>query len=224
MTISINQLFQFNLDALELDGDTAVLEDLQKLAFLINNIKNDYIRQFVINVFTNKEIIKKFTVIPASAKHHHNYKNGLIKHSVECANQILSMKNFMIDSLEVDLAVATSLLHDIGKIKTLDNNGLTAYGRCASHEDYTIAILEPFLDELSDKFPKATLAIIYILTYEYQQHRYPVYPLVNLLKMADRYSAGIDQQKKSFKDKPEYFHFSKIKSGNGYQNFMRLVA
>ena len=84
--------------------------------------------------------------------------------------------------------------------------------------------MEPFLDELSEKFPKATLAILYILTYEYKQHRYPIYPVVNLIKMADRYSAGIDQQNKSFKGKPDCFHFSKIQSGGGFQYFNRLVA
>jgi 3'-5' exoribonuclease len=223
MAILINYLFQFNMKELELT-DESVIEDLQKLAFLINNIKNEHIRQFVIDVFTNKEIIKKFAVIPASAKHHHNYKGGLIKHSNECGNKILAMKHLMIDSLEVDLGICCSLLHDVGKIKTLDNNGLTAYGRCASHEDYTVAILQPYFDELSEKFPKATLAILYILTYEYQQHRYPTYPVINLIKMADRYSAGIDQQKKSFKGKPDCFHFSKIPSGSGFQHFNRLVA
>jgi 23S rRNA maturation-related 3'-5' exoribonuclease YhaM len=224
MKTKTNNVVQLNLSPLGLNLNAKQEENVRELIFNINCMTNKPIKDFVIDVFTDPKIINKFVSIPASSRHHHCEKGGLIEHSNECATQVISQKNIINDDLELDLGIAAALLHDIGKLKTLSINGLTSSGNYMGHEDYTLVILEPFLVKLGETYKQAELSLRHILVYKYEQHRYPRFPIINIVKMADRYSAAKDMQRKSFASKPEYHHYSKIVSGRGYQVFNRLVS
>lgn len=61
----------------------------------------------------------KFRDWPAAVSHHHAYANGLIEHTLAVADCAKSMAESMKRSgykVDVDVAVAGALLHDIGKI------------------------------------------------------------------------------------------------------------
>jgi len=225
MKTKTNNVVQLNISPLGLNLNTEQENNLMELIFSINCIDNIYIKTFVKAVFTDETIINKFVSIPASARHHHCEKGGLLKHSIECVNQVISQKNVINDDLEFDLGIAAALLHDIGKLETLSlDTGLTESGNYMSHEDFTLIVLEPFFVQLDKTYKKAALALRHILTYKYEQHRYPRFPIINIVKMADRYSAAKDMQRKAFESKPDFHHYSKIASGRGYQVFNRLVS
>ena len=90
-----------------------VLKD--KLDTFINQIENDDLKACMKKVLNDNQF---FYESPAATNHHHAYKHGLLEHSV----QIIELSFSMIDNFDKgitinnDLIIAGSVLHDIGKI------------------------------------------------------------------------------------------------------------
>lgn len=67
------------------------------------------------------EYWNKFRDWPAAVSHHHAYANGLLEHTVSVAECAKAMAESMTGSgypIDVDIVVAGSLLHDIGKLES----------------------------------------------------------------------------------------------------------
>jgi len=89
----------------ELEGLIATIEPpaLQKLtAKLIND---------------NKDLFRKY---PAAIQYHHAYLGGLLEHTLEVARGVARFAEDFPD-LDRGLAVAGAVLHDIGKVRELEN-------------------------------------------------------------------------------------------------------
>ena len=52
---------------------------------------------------------------PASGKHHNNYAGGLVQHSVNVTNNLLTLKNALYPVLSDESCVIVGLYHDAGK-------------------------------------------------------------------------------------------------------------
>lgn len=85
---------------------------------LIAEIQADTIRSFVEAVFFRHGLWDKFRVWPAAVSLHHAYTGGLLEHSVSVATGARDIAkhytNFDI-AIDMDIVIAGSLLHDIGK-------------------------------------------------------------------------------------------------------------
>ena len=95
-----------------------VLEDTFRK--LINEVKNDDLRKFLEAVFFTRNLWEKFKVWPAAVSLHHAYTGGLLEHSVSVAlsarDIAMHYPDFSIP-VNIDLVIAGSLLHDIGKLE-----------------------------------------------------------------------------------------------------------
>jgi 3'-5' exoribonuclease len=76
-----------------------------------------------------------FWIWPAATKVHHNYTGGLAVHSLNvCKRSISTWEIYKGENLNLQLLVAGSLLHDIGKLKEYKADGSrTIYGNLISH-------------------------------------------------------------------------------------------
>lgn len=76
-----------------------------------------------------------FIEAPAGKSMHHNYKGGLLEHTVEVASLVLGIvethRNLEIQYLDATLAMCGALLHDIGKVREY---GFENYSPCFTLE------------------------------------------------------------------------------------------
>ena len=84
----------------------------------INQIQNPELKKFVHDVFNDKEIREKFKLHPASIELHHNWKGGLLQHTLEVL-RYCELSAEMFPSLNKDLLIAGAIMHDIGKLREL---------------------------------------------------------------------------------------------------------
>ena len=89
-------------------------EEYKALTEYINKIKDEKLKEFVLNIYTeNKELI---LVAPAAKLMHHNYIGGLMVHVHECLRYAETMFGMFFQRVNHDEVFAACLLHDIGKI------------------------------------------------------------------------------------------------------------
>ena len=89
-------------------------EEYKALIDYINKIKDDKLKDFVLNIYTeNKE---KILTSPAAKLMHHNYIGGLMVHTLECLKYAETMFGMFFQRVNHDEVYAACLLHDIGKI------------------------------------------------------------------------------------------------------------
>jgi len=95
---------------------------VEKLDNLINRIADPYLSELC-NRFVGQNGIyrEEFFTAPAAKSMHHGYPGGLLEHSLEVAEFCLAdyelLKNYRYESLNIDVMLAASLLHDLAKIQ-----------------------------------------------------------------------------------------------------------
>ena len=96
-----------------------ILEDL--FMKLIAQISHKEIHDFVEAVFFKHGLWEKFKSWPAAVTMHHAYTGGLLEHSVSVAIGAMDLaRHYSVFKIPVDmnLIIAGSLLHDIGKLES----------------------------------------------------------------------------------------------------------
>lgn len=117
--------------------DTAKYQAL--LAKYVGLIKSKEIQRFVSNILAKKWNL--FVKWPAASNVHHNYKSGLLQHTV---NVVKNAYNIAVNynDIDMDLVLAGSILHDIGKIYEYDENGnISGEGKLFDHINIGTRIL-----------------------------------------------------------------------------------
>ncbi|PLY16745.1 MAG: hypothetical protein C0631_02880 [Sedimenticola sp.] len=167
----------------------AVSKAQNRVRAMIASIKSDTLSQFLLRVFSDQALLEKFMTLPASRNHHHSYVNGLFIHSVDTAWRAFEFTHLKTD--EKDVAMVASLLHDIGKIKTLaDHDSRTYSGKCIRHEDITLEVLAEHLKWLDSVDPLTCDKLRYCLTWNHQKERIPKHMLAEYIKFADHASTA----------------------------------
>jgi 3'-5' exoribonuclease len=121
-------------------------ETYNKLIACINSIKDEKLKQFVLDIYTkNKDLL---LISPAAKLMHHNYIGGLMVHTLECVKYANANMEVFFQRVNRDDVVAACLLHDIGKIfeyKVDTESGLIDYDEnfrkeWISHSQYGFSI------------------------------------------------------------------------------------
>lgn len=91
----------------------------------INLVKDPIYKQILDHFILENE---DFWIKPAAVTHHHDYLGGLCQHSCEVASIAYDMAYRMVKlenaNINLDLILTGALLHDIGKIKLYDLEGI----------------------------------------------------------------------------------------------------
>ncbi len=140
------------------------------------------IKNFLYALYAD-EMLSEFFSWPAAVSNHHAYANGLAEHSVsvaDCAKgqaEALARSGYDVD---VDMAVAGALLHDIGKLRAYKMNTMpeiTLEGAVIDH----VALGYTMFEKLCGKYPldeklKLQLAHIIISHHGLREYGSPVVP------------------------------------------------
>lgn len=119
-----------------------------ELVKLVENIRDECLRDFVTQVLLQPGIGIHFIQSPGSLNHHHNYRGGLLVHSLDVAARF--MNDDFIAQIDRDLGVVASLLHDIGKTQTLmPNLKRSNLGYLVDHCQLTLEVCAPALHVLA---------------------------------------------------------------------------
>lgn len=106
-----------------------------ELKTFMDSVKEPHLSQLLTNVFSDKEIAKKFVNHSAAKSIHHAFIGGLLEHTLG----VTRMCSFIADSyplLNRDLLVTVAIFHDIGKlyeISSFPENDYTDEGNLLGH-------------------------------------------------------------------------------------------
>jgi 3'-5' exoribonuclease len=100
----------------------------------IDTIKDDFLRQLLLNIFQDKEVWAKFSHCPAAKSWHHNFVGGLLEHTLS----VVRICDFVANMYPVnrDELMTGAMLHDLGKVFeyiTLPAIEFTDEGRLLGH-------------------------------------------------------------------------------------------
>ena len=120
---------------------------------------------FIRDLVCDERIGVALLTAAASRDHHHAFPGGLLVHSTEMLDAIpeIMWKSAQSDPLSVPVTQVGYLLHDLGKVLGLGrrNGGDPRQGY--RHEHQSLVLIEPYLDDLSRRDPRAADGVAYIL-------------------------------------------------------------
>ena len=166
-------------------------KDLIRLKEVVSKIENSALINFLADVLVPIDICIPFTQAPASLNHHHNNPGGLLEHSVEVAEIVSDLP--LKTQVEKDLAITGAILHDIGKIKSMDARmRRMESGKWVDHGALTLELCGNGLAILDKNNSMFANILRHIWTCKSPGARYGYeskLAIADAVKLADRFSA-----------------------------------
>lgn len=188
---------------------------LERLHDICDWLEISSLRRFIFNVLANDNICRQFVTVPASLENHHAYQNGMLEHSIECAEIVRSMP--VLERHMAELGVTAALFHDIGKTRTMKEcHGYTDVGFLLHHDLLTLEILAPYLSELEKEWQSGALALRYLLSWRNVPFRQqtPLITAAEAVIAADRLSCMSNLEKTAFAGRPDWHRSAKLGTSN----------
>lgn len=153
------------------------------------SITEPLLTRFVTRVGGDPQIGFLYLTLPASRRHHHAHRHGLVLHSIEVAEQMQRLRH--IPRRQREVLTVGALYHDIGKIWTLGERARVDRAADLDHDQLTLEILASHLRWLSQNDSVLANDLRFILTRHFERPGCdnPLAVALDLLKMADRMSA-----------------------------------
>jgi 3'-5' exoribonuclease len=130
---------------------------------VVSAIGNFHLRELLTTLEGRADLFGKFSTYPASVNVHHVYIGGLIEHSLSVTAMARAVTE-RTPSVNADIVVAGSLLHDLGKVDEIEVRGGFAFsdrGRLLGH--ITLGVL--LFEELARGIPGFPEELSKILTH-----------------------------------------------------------
>uniref|UniRef100_UPI004047C358 HD domain-containing protein n=1 Tax=Rheinheimera sp. TaxID=1869214 RepID=UPI004047C358 len=169
---------------------------VERFLQLLMTMQSSTLLAFITKVFWQSDVLQAFLAAPASLNYHHNYKGGLLAHSLETAEIAASLP--LRTQFDRDVLITAALLHDIGKVRTLTHSmRRTSLGKLVDHDEMTLEICASALRWLDAEDPAAAILLRHIWTcsspgarYGYKSETY----LAPALQLADQMSSQLAKQ------------------------------
>lgn len=125
------------------DRDTE--EMFGELTSFVAMVQDESLRQLLESVLTDPLIAERLKVTPAAMKIHHAFSGGLLEHILSLCNLAAALA-VHYPRLSLDWLIAGAILHDLGKLETLELRGVrfayTTRGQLIEHVTLGLEILE----------------------------------------------------------------------------------
>ncbi len=132
---------------------------MSELIQIVRSMKNDHLRQLILDTLDDKEIRPKVLRAPAAKSIHHAWIGGLLEHILSIC-KIMEFMASHYKMLNRDLLIFGAIFHDIGKIWELSYDNGIAYtdrGRLIGHMQIACELIDKkssrilgFSEELRD--------------------------------------------------------------------------
>ncbi|RLG21402.1 hypothetical protein DRN74_02460 [Candidatus Micrarchaeota archaeon] len=200
-------------------------EMLAELDRKIESIKSNELKTLLKAFFVDDlQFRKKFSEHPGAIMIHHNWRGGLLQHTLEVADYCeLASKHYR--DLDRDLLIAGALLHDIGKVKEIVTTTRikgSRSGQLHGHITQGVIMLSEKMKELGlSEDLKDKLIHIMISHHgelEYGSIKAPMFPEALAVYLADLMSSQITEivefRRRSISKTEDDFMYSKRRSRN----------
>jgi len=171
------------------------------LTVYIEKINNKHLKMLVSSIY--KEYENQLLTHPASVVMHHNYRSGLLEHTLSMAKIGTSLaKHYEVDN---DLLMTGIFLHDIGKVKEITSELEASYsdeGNLIGHivlgRDIAVNAAKKIKGFPTDLLQKVEhLILSHQGQYDWQSSKKPKFMEALLLHLIDNMDAKMNLMKKS---------------------------
>ncbi|WP_371196091.1 HDIG domain-containing metalloprotein [Glaciecola sp. SC05] len=138
--------------------------DIQKRFFnILEKIYSQHLIDFLAASLLQHHICLNYCLCPASLNYHHNYLGGLIQHSIEVAESVISDES--LSESEKQIGIVAALVHDIGKTKTMTPDlNRTSIGYFVDHDNLSLEICANAMGELEKRNEADAIQLRHALT------------------------------------------------------------
>ncbi|MEP0357410.1 hypothetical protein [Paraglaciecola sp.] len=143
---------------------------LKEVVVLFYRITNKHLKQFVSQTLLQPDVATKYINCPTRVKVKQSETNCLLSQALLVAAKLLSNQSLSVE--QRDLAIAFSILHEIGKInKYTSDSTLSAIGVRADIEDLSMDICVTPLTGLKNTSPQLHYQLRFLLSFGFVSKR-----------------------------------------------------
>lgn len=172
-----------------------------ELGSFITMVRDDDLRNLLKSIVADPAMSSKLKSAPAALKIHHAFRSGLLEHILSLCNLAATLAGHY-PRLNLDWLIAGAILHDIGKVETLELAGLrfayTTRGQLIEHVTLGLEILERHVSRFPG-FPIETKTILQHLIVSHHGDpdkgalRRPMFPEALAFSLLDLIDARMEQ-------------------------------
>jgi len=167
---------------------------------IIQSIRNKYLEELLARMFSEKDTRHLFEQIPAGKLWHHNRLAGLFEHTISMV-QICDFLSSHYPTINRDIIITATILHDIGKIKSyVIDRGFIEYtdeGRLVGHVALGASSVERIIADIPEFPGELRKQILHLILSHHGElaHGAPVVPMTLeaiVLYMVDQLDSKVD--------------------------------
>jgi 3'-5' exoribonuclease len=193
-------------------------------------VDNEHLKHLLHAVFDDPEIRGRFDIWPAARSFHHAVRHGLLQHTIEVTDLAMMIANsnstwYYQTHADTDLAIAGALLHDIGKIREYQSEGLgrftTSSEGLLGHIATGMAIVNQKIQEVEGFPTRLAEEVLHIIASHHGVPEWgallpPATPEAVIVHLADLASARLYMQQQARADAAQGDVWSARRVGDGY--------
>lgn len=178
----------------------------EELQAIIRNLQNAHLRSLLQTVFSDAHLSAMYRMAPAAKNIHHACRGGLLEHVLSlCALSRLVASHYK--DIDVELLIAASILHDIGKVEELTYSrsfGYSSDGQLLGHIVMGVRLLGDAFGKVPDFPPRLrTLLEHMIISHhgelEFGSPKVPAFPEALLFHHLDNLDSKMDAMRNALK-------------------------
>lgn len=178
----------------------------KELQALIHSLQNAHLRSLLQAVFSDERLSAMYRMAPAAKNIHHACRGGLLEHVLSLCALSRSVANHYKD-IDVELLIAASILHDIGKVEELTYSrsfGYSTDGQLLGHIVMGVRLLGDIFSKVPDFPPRLrTLLEHMIISHhgelEFGSPKVPAFPEALLFHHLDNLDSKMDAMRNALK-------------------------
>jgi 3'-5' exoribonuclease len=162
----------------------------------ISRVQNPEVKRLLERVF-EPPFMERFKVHPGAIEIHHNWRGGLLQHTLEVARYCELSKGLFPD-LDTDILIAGALLHDVGKLDEIEVTTRikgTVKGQLSGHVALGYGYVSGVMDELGIGREVREKLLHVMLSHhgnmEYGSPKKPMFPEAVAVYFADELSSKL---------------------------------
>lgn len=152
-----NNSKQINVDKMEISTRTSpdlfTVTDAEQLDswldLFISELNTDWIRELVTSIYYNDDTLTRMKNTPAALSNHDTGQDGLFLHTMKVTMNAYQASK-IYPTVNTEVVIASSLLHDIGKIWEIGENSYTEFGVAIGHISIGYSIVRDRLNDLAN--------------------------------------------------------------------------
>lgn len=178
----------------------------RELQTVIQALQNVHLRSLLHAVFSDERLSTMYRMAPAAKNIHHACRGGLLEHVLSLCALSRSVARHYKD-VDVDLLIAASILHDIGKVEELTYSrsfGYSTDGQLLGHIVMGVRLLSDAFCKVPDFPPRLrTLLEHMIISHhgelEFGSPKVPAFPEALLFHHLDNLDSKMDAMRNALK-------------------------